>query len=130
MLRIFGYLLPQNKGINIALTKIFGLGKKLSLFFLKKFNINPHLKVQAIELKRLKNLYLFIERQKNFENNLKKIVNNNIERLSFIKAYRGFRHLSKLPVRGQRTRTNAKTQKKKRHPQTKTKNKKVWKKEK
>lgn len=128
MSRIFGYVLPQDKTIQIALTRIFGIGKKLSLIILKQFNIEPFIKVENLPENILNPLYTYLEEQCSFEAKLKKIINNNIDRLKTIKSYRGYRHINNLPVRGQRTRTNAQTAKKRHTSKQIKKTKKIWKK--
>lgn len=130
MLRIFGHELAKNKSIYIALTKIFGLGVKLSLKFLKNFEINPMIKVSKINMEVLEKLYSFLETKIIFENKLRKNIDSSIERLKYIKSYRGLRHISSLPLRGQRTRTNAKTMKKKRNLKLLNNSKTIWKKKK
>lgn len=128
MSRIFGYVLPQDKTIQIALTQIFGIGKKLSLNILKQFDIEPFIKLENLSENILTPLYTYLEDQCIFEAKLKKIINNNIDRLKVIKSYRGYRHINNLPTRGQRTRTNAQTAKKRNTSAKTKKTKKIWKK--
>ncbi|MGX7576962.1 30S ribosomal protein S13 [Candidatus Vidania fulgoroideorum] len=100
------YLIPK-RYFYIEITKIFGIGKKKSENFCKKKNIYNK-KVFQINKKEKKEIKIFIK--KNIVGQeLKKKIKSNISRLIRIKCYRGYRHLKKLPCRGQRTRTNART---------------------
>nr|BBH43085.1 ribosomal protein S13 [Spumella sp. NIES-1846] len=111
--KILGVNLKNNKQIWIALTQIFGIGKTTSLKILKTLKINSTLKVEVLSIKNYLSLVKFLE-TKNYilEGNLKRLIYLHIQNLIDIKSYRGIRHEKNLPVRGQRTRTNAKTQKK------------------
>lgn len=111
MIRILGTDLENKKKIFIALTSIYGIGLSRSLKILKDLEINSKKNVENLtefEAIQLRNL---LEEGNNFqlEGNLKRYINQNINRLIEIKSYRGKRHLKKLPVRGQRTRTNSRT---------------------
>lgn len=111
MIRILGTDLENKKKIFIALTSIYGIGLSRSLKILKNLKIDLKKNVENLtefEAIKLRNL---LEEGNNFqlEGNLKRYINQNISRLIEIKCYRGKRHLKKLPVRGQRTRTNSRT---------------------
>lgn len=111
MIRILGTDLENKKKIFIALTSIYGIGLSRSLKILKELKIDSKKNVENLtefEAIQLRNL---LEEGNNFqlEGNLKRYINQNINRLIEIKSYRGKRHLKKLPVRGQRTRTNSRT---------------------
>lgn len=111
MIRILGTDLENKKKIFIALTSIYGIGLSRSLKILKDLKIDSKKNVENLtefEAIQLRNL---LEEGNNFqlEGNLKRYINQNINRLIEIKSYRGKRHLKKLPVRGQRTRTNSRT---------------------
>jgi small subunit ribosomal protein S13 len=111
--RIAGVDLPRNKRVVIGLTSIFGIGVSTSKSILSKLGINEHTKVSALtddEVNKIRTEIGFIK----IEGALKSEVQMNIKRLIDIGTYRGKRHRRGLPVRGQRTRTNARTRKGKR----------------
>ena len=119
MARIQGVDLPNNKRIDIALTAIFGVGRFLSREILEKANIDPSRKtidITETELARIRNV-IQNDRKENgepsyrVEGELRKFNAECIKRLIDIKSYRGLRHKKGLPVRGQRTHTNARTRK-------------------
>ena len=114
MARIAGIDLPKNKRIVIGLTSIFGIGKSSSEFILDKAGVNHDKKVSALtddEVNKIRNI---ITSEFRVEGALKVEVQANIKRLMDIGSYRGKRHRRGLPVRGQRTKTNARTRKGKR----------------
>jgi len=107
MARIAGVDIPRNKQVWVSLQYIYGIGPTLSQRILAQTNINPDTKVDNLtddEVNRLRDL---ISREYRVEGELRKEVNLNIKRLIEIGCYRGIRHRHNLPVRGQRTRTNA-----------------------
>ncbi|HFL8819416.1 MAG TPA: 30S ribosomal protein S13 [Candidatus Azoamicus sp. OHIO2] len=111
MVRISGVILNSEKHLAIALRSIYGIGKVNSLYICKIAHISPSTKVKNLkeqEISKLQNVILDFE----IEGNLRTRVRLNIKRLIDIKSYRGLRHKSNLPVRGQRTKTNARTRKK------------------
>jgi small subunit ribosomal protein S13 len=110
MARIAGVELPSNKKIEYALTYIYGIGHTLSLKLLKLTNVNANVRVKDLseaEIQRLSNQMKTVM----VEGDLKQKIFRDIKRLKDIKSYRGTRHKLGLPVRGQRTRTNAVTRK-------------------
>jgi small subunit ribosomal protein S13 len=109
--RIAGVDIPLEKRIEIALTYVYGLGRTLSNKILKKVQIKPDTHTGDLSETDLKNLNKIIEESFNVEGELRQTVFRNIKRLKDIKCYRGIRHKLGLPVRGQRTRTNAVTRK-------------------
>jgi len=109
--RIAGVDLPKNKRVDIALTYIFGIGLKSSLDILSKANIAPDKKVKDLDEKEVERIRKEIENNYIVEGVLRAEISNNIKRLIEIGSYRGIRHKKGLPVRGQRTRTNARTRK-------------------
>ena len=111
MARLFGVDLPKNKRMEIALTYIYGIGKSLSQEILKKANIDFNLKTDSLTDVDIRNLRDIIENNYNVEGELRKEVSMNIKRLMDLNVYRGIRHKKHLPVRGQRTSTNARTRK-------------------
>lgn len=114
MARIAGVDLPSGKRLEVALTYVFGIGRTLSNRIIAEAGINPDTRVHRLtdeEIARLRNI---IEKDYRIEGELRTEVSMNIKRLSDIGCYRGLRHRRGLPVRGQRTRTNARTRKGKR----------------
>lgn len=111
MARITGVDLPNNKRIEIALTYIYGIGRVLSKRILEKTKISPDKKVKDLSEKEIDTIKKVIESDYRVEGALRSEVTENIKRLISINAYRGSRHKKNLPVRGQRTRTNARTRK-------------------
>jgi len=108
-MRISGINIPDNKRIEVALTYIYGIGISSARKILKAANINPDtrtLKLTNQEINRLKEI---IEKNYKIEGELRREIQSNIKRLKEINCYRGIRHLKRLPVRGQRTRTNSRT---------------------
>jgi len=114
MARIAGVDLPKNKRGVIGLTYIFGIGNSRSRLILEKLGIDLNKKVQDWEEDEVANIRKFIEDEFKTEGALRSEVNANIKRLMDIGCYRGLRHRRGLPVRGQRTKTNARTRKGKR----------------
>ena len=110
MVRILGVVLENNKQISLALTKIFGIGKKRSFFVLNKLNIKPNLLTENLNFDQIDKLTSFFEEnEKTVETNLRRSIYFNLEREKTIKSYKGYRYIKELPVRGQRTRTNSRT---------------------
>ncbi len=108
-MRLVGINIPDNKRIEIALTYVYGVGRHLSNKILKeaKVDINKRAKdLTSEEVNRLKNV---IDKGYKIEGELRQTIKQNISRLKEIQSYRGIRHLRKLPVRGQRTKTNSRT---------------------
>jgi small subunit ribosomal protein S13 len=108
-MRLVGINIPDNKRIEIALTYIFGIGRFSANQILKgaKIDFNKRAKdLTSEEVSRLKEL---IEKSYKIEGELRQTIKQNINRLKEIQSYRGIRHLKKLPVRGQRTKTNSRT---------------------
>ena len=113
MARIAGIDLPNEKRIDIALTRVYGIGKFTGQKILTKHRIDPAIRVKNLTPEQINLLQKEVETIP-VEGELKKIVRENIQTLKRIQSYRGLRHTMKLPVRGQRTRTNARTLKGKR----------------
>lgn len=111
MARIAGVDIPKEKRIDIALTYIFGIGKSLSKKILEETGIPPSKKTYMLTDEEIAKINKVIERNYKVEGDLKKEIAMNIKRLMDIGCYRGLRHRRGLPVRGQRTRTNARTRK-------------------
>ena len=111
MARISGIDLPKNKRIEIALTYIYGIGRSLSSSILEKAGIAIDTKVKDLTDIQVNNIRQMIDNEFKVEGDLRREVQTNIKRLIDIGSYRGLRHRKGLPVRGQRTRTNARTRK-------------------
>lgn len=111
MARIAGIDLPRDKRIEIALTYIYGIGRSLSQRALAETGINPDTRVRDLTEDEVNRLREYIDQNYRVEGELRQEVNTNIKRLIDIGCYRGLRHRRGLPVRGQRTKTNARTRK-------------------
>jgi len=111
MARIAGVDLPRQKRVNIGLTYIYGIGKPRSARILDQANVDPMKKVQDLSEDEVNRIRQVIEGEGMVEGDLRKEVSMNIKRLIEIGSYRGYRHRRNLPVRGQRTHTNARTRK-------------------
>lgn len=111
MARIAGVDLPRDKRVEIALTYIFGIGKTTSQRLLQKTEINPDTRVRDLTEDEVSKLREAIDKTIKVEGDLRREVALNIKRLMEIGSYRGIRHRRGLPVRGQRTKTNARTRK-------------------
>jgi len=111
MARIAGVDLPREKRVEIGLTYIYGIGRATSQKLLKETNVSPDTRVKDLKEDEVVRLREAIERGLRVEGDLRREVSMNIKRLMDIGCYRGLRHRRGLPVRGQRTRTNARTRK-------------------
>ena len=111
MARIAGIDLPREKRVEIALTYIFGIGRKSANDILKLADVNPDTRVKDLTEDQEAALRDVIDKNYTIEGDLRREVALNIKRLTEIGCYRGMRHRRGLPVRGQRTKTNARTRK-------------------
>jgi small subunit ribosomal protein S13 len=111
MARIAGVDLPRNKHVNIALTYIYGIGNSRSARLLGTAKVEPMKKVQDLNEDEVNRIRQAIEAEGDVEGDLRKDISMHIKRLIEIGSYRGSRHRKNLPVRGQRTHTNARTRK-------------------
>ncbi|HUR36643.1 MAG TPA: 30S ribosomal protein S13 [Terriglobales bacterium] len=111
MARIAGVDLPRNKHVDIALTYIYGIGNARAKKILEAAKVNASTKVQDLNEEEVNHIRQVIEAEGNVEGDLRKDVSMHIKRLIEIGSYRGYRHRRSLPVRGQRTHTNARTRK-------------------
>jgi small subunit ribosomal protein S13 len=109
--RIAGVDLPREKRVEIGLTYIFGIGLTTSQTICRETGINPDTRVRNLTEEEVVRLREFIDRNLKVEGDLRREVSQNIKRLMEIGCYRGLRHRKGLPVRGQRTHTNARTRK-------------------
>ncbi|MBF4509579.1 MAG: 30S ribosomal protein S13 [Aeromicrobium sp.] len=111
MARIEGVDLPREKRVEIGLTYIFGIGLTTAQRICRETGINPDTRVRNLTEEEVVRLREFIDRNLKVEGDLRREVSQNIKRLMEIGCYRGLRHRRGLPVRGQRTHTNARTRK-------------------
>lgn len=111
MARISGVDLPRDKRVEIALTYIYGVGLSRSQEILQKTGVNPNTRVRDLTEDEVGRLRETIDKDYHVEGDLRREVNSNIKRLIEIGSYRGLRHRRGLPLRGQRTKTNARTRK-------------------
>ena len=111
MARIAGVDIPNNKRVEIALTYIYGIGRKSANDILAKTGVNPDTRAKDLTEEEIAKLRDVIENDYTVEGDLRRDVALNIKRMVEINCYRGIRHRKGLPVRGQRTKTNARTRK-------------------
>ena len=111
MARIAGVDIPREKRVEISLTYIFGIGLPTSQKILTQTNVNPDTRVRDLTEEQVNRLRELIDRRYKVEGDLRREVATNIKRLQDIGSYRGLRHRRNLPVRGQRTKTNARGRK-------------------
>ncbi|MDD5544047.1 MAG: 30S ribosomal protein S13 [Acidobacteriia bacterium] len=111
MARIAGVDLPRQKRVEIALTYIYGIGRARSVRILAKSGVDPATKVEQLTEEQAAKIRTVIDEEGSVEGDLRKDIQMNIKRLIEIGSYRGARHRRGLPVRGQRTHTNARTRK-------------------
>ena len=111
MARIAGVDLPRNKRIEIGLTYIYGIGRTSSRRILQKLDIDLDLKSDNLTEDQISNIRKIIDDEYKVEGELRTLISMNIKRLMDLGSYRGLRHRKSLPVRGQRTSTNARTRK-------------------
>jgi len=111
MARIVGVTLPSEKRIEVGLTYIYGIGRSKANKILEEAKIDKDKKVKTLSENEINKIRQIIEEREKIEGDLRKDVTFNIKRLIDIGSYRGLRHRRKLPARGQRTKTNARTRK-------------------
>jgi len=111
MARVIGVDLPNNKRLEIALTYLYGVGRTTSLKVCKDLNLDPGMKARDLTEEQITNLANHIQKEYVVEGQLRRQLAAAISRLRDIGCYRGLRHRRSLPVRGQRTRTNARSRK-------------------
>ena len=111
MARLFGVDLPREKRIEIGLTYIYGIGNTTAKKIIAETGVNPDIRVKDISEDDLQKIREYIDKNLTVEGDLHREVSQNIKRLMEIGCYRGLRHRKGLPVRGQRTHTNARTRK-------------------
>lgn len=111
MPRIFGVDIPKNKKIKIALTYIYGIGPSIAMKILNDIGMDPERKSLDLNEEEVSQIASFVQNHYRVEGELRREISQNIRRLIDIGSYRGSRHKKGLPVRGQRTRCNARTRK-------------------
>ena len=111
MARIAGIEIPNQKRVEVGLTYIFGIGRPKSRAILENVKVDLNKKIKDLSAEELNRIRKHIESDEMVEGDLKKKINTDIKRLMDINCYRGRRHKKGLPVRGQRTKTNARTRK-------------------
>jgi len=114
LVRISGIDVPNDKHISIALTYIFGIGRSRAEAILKNLNISNSIKAKDLSEEEIVKIREYIENNYTIEGDLRREISQNIKRLIEVNSYKGIRHKRGLPVRGQRTHTNARTRKGKR----------------
>ncbi len=107
--RIAGVTIPNEKRVEIALTYIYGIGRQTANKILISAKVNPDTRVKDLQEEESNRLRVLIEKEMKVEGDLRRDVSANIKRLRDINSYRGSRHSKRLPVRGQRTKTNNRT---------------------
>lgn len=107
-MRILGINIPNEKRLDIGLTSLFGVGTATALKVLKEVKVAPSTKSKDLSIEQENAIRKLIE-EMTIEGNLKREVASNVKRLKDIKCYRGVRHMRRLPVKGQRTKTNSRT---------------------
>lgn len=114
MPRVIGTDIPDNKRLVISLTYIFGIGRSRSEDIIKKLGLDPNMRAQKLGQDDIARINSLLQSDYVVEGDLRRQIQNNIKRMIGIHTYKGVRHRSGLPVRGQRTRSNARTRKGKR----------------
>lgn len=114
MARIAGVNIPENKRVEIALQSIYGIGPAKAAQIVKALKFKDSLRTKDLTDAEVVNISNYIEENFKVEGDVRREISMNIKRLQDLKAYRGIRHRNRLPVRGQRTQTNARTRKGKR----------------
>ena len=108
-MRIAGVTIPDQKPMEIALTYVYGIGRSLSKKILSETNIDVRKRPSQLTSEEVNRIQSFIEKRFPIEGELRQLIRRNIQRLKELQVYRGARHARRLPVRGQRTRTNSRT---------------------
>lgn len=118
MVRFLGQTLPESKKVWVSLTKVYGIGYARARALCFAIGATRHTTTAELTQYHLSQLFSAVESRFTVGNDLRNLVRSNIVRLINIRSYRGMRHLQRLPVRGQRTHTNARTQKRRQPPST------------
>ncbi len=107
-MRILGITIPNEKRLDIGLTTLYGIGISTATKILNKVGVDPSTKSKDLTLDQENDIRKIIE-ERTIEGNLKREISSNVKRLKDIKCYKGVRHMKRLPVNGQRTKTNSRT---------------------
>ena len=110
MARIAGVMVPDNKHAGVSLTYIYGIGRTMATKVCESANVDPHVRIQDLSEEQLDTIRSEIQKL-TVEGDLRRINSMNVKRLMDLRCYRGLRHRRGMPVRGQRTQTNARTRK-------------------
>ncbi len=108
-MRVAGVNIPDNKKLVIALGYIYGVGRSSAADILEAVKVNGEKRAKELTPEEVNKIQSFLEKNYKVEGELRQVIKQNVNRLKDIKAYRGLRHMRKLPVRGQRTKTNSRT---------------------
>lgn len=108
-MRMLGVNIPDNKRVEVSLTYIFGIGRSTSRKILTAAKIDISKRTNTLTAEEIARINGFVEKNYRLEGELRQLIKRNIQRLKDLKTYRGTRHLRRLPVRGQRTKTNSRT---------------------
>ncbi len=108
-MRLFGVNLPDNKKVKFALTYLYGVGQSSSDKILAETKVSVDKRAKDLTSEEVNRIQNFVEKNFAVEGSLRQVLKKNIQRLKELKTYRGVRHLRRLPVRGQRTKTNSRT---------------------
>ncbi|MDO8515695.1 MAG: 30S ribosomal protein S13 [bacterium] len=108
-MRLVGVNIPDNKRIDIALTYVYGIGRKISGDILTSAKVDPAKHAKTLSADEVNRIKIAIDNSYRIEGELRQLVRQNITRLKELQTHRGVRHLRRLPVRGQRTKTNSRT---------------------
>ncbi len=108
-MRIFGVNIPDNKRVEISLTYLYGIGRALSRKTLTAVKVDMNKRAKELTADEISKIQGFVEKNFPVEGELRQRIKSNINRLKELQTYRGLRHMRRLPVRGQRTRTNSRT---------------------
>ncbi len=108
-MRLVGINIPDEKRIDVSLGYVYGLGRSLAIKILAETKIDPSKRAKTLTPEEVNKIQTYVEKHFKVEGELRQVVKQNINRLKDIKSYRGSRHARRLPVRGQRTKTNSRT---------------------
>lgn len=108
-MRVSGVNIPDNKKVEISLIYLYGVGRVLAKEIVKATGIDPKKKAKDLTTDEISKIQLFLEKKHKIEGELRQVIKQNINRLKDIKSYRGLRHMHRLPVHGQRTKSNSRT---------------------
>lgn len=108
-MRLFGINIPDEKKVGISLTYVYGVGPAISKRIIEETKVDGHKRTKDLTPDEVNKLRTWIEKNVTIEGELRQVIRKNVQRLKELQVYRGLRHMKKLPVRGQRTKTNSRT---------------------